>query len=456
MSLENKNTISKNFSWIENRKIYQVFTDRFAGHKPTPQINDLKYNFIFGNLKALIKKLDYIKSLNFNMIWITPFFVNQPRGYHGYHVINFNHCDPRIAFGEHPEDYDVGDNFNPNDLDKITKSDKVVIELLEECHKRDIKVMIDFVPNHVYKTHPFFLDAQRNKDKSKYFKWFFFINEEEKRLLEKNKKFDLDCIKYDDKMNERRYLYLSFLNITDLPKLNLDNEECGTYIINVLKKWLKFGFDAVRIDHCIGPSMKYLRKLTTEIHKEFPNVPFIGECLPWGCVGSAYTTFSASYEKLLNTSTNSVENIANLDNLFLDFYGVLDGLFDFSFNGAIILFCEGKINEKEFMKIIEEHYERFKNKEFILLKFLDNHDTNRVMFKCQDNIEKVKVAIDLLFRKYKGRCDPLIMYYGTEDFMTQDRDISSESYGDYRCRLPMKFKYELFEFVNKYFKEKNE
>ena len=48
------------------------------------------------------------------------------------------------------------------------------------------------------------------------------------------------------------------------------------------------------------------------------------------------------------------------------------------------------------------------------------------------------------------------MYYGTEDFMTQDRDISCESYGDYRCRLPMKFKYELFGFINKYFKEKNE
>jgi glycosidase len=457
-------TISKNFSWIENRKIYQVFTDRFAGHKSNPSINEMKYTFIYGNLKALIKKLDYIKSLNFNMIWITPFFVNQPKGYHGYHVINFNHCDPKIAFGENPEDNDIGNNFDPNDLEKITKSDKVVIELLEECHKRDIKVMIDFVPNHVYKTHPFFLDAKQNKEKSKYYNWFYFLSIDEKRQLEINKKFILNEIrnnqniytnKNNNNMNNNMYRdrYLSFLGIDDLPKLNLENEECITYIIIVLKKWLKLGFDAVRIDHCIGPSIKSLTRIKNEIHKDFPNVPLIGECLPWGCVNSPYTILSATYEQLVKTSHNSVENIPHLDELFLQFYNVLDGLIDFSFQGAINLLCEDKINENEFLKIIEEHYDRFKNKEFILLKSIDNHDTNRIMFKCKDNVDKVKLAIDLLFRKYKGRCDPLIMYYGTEDFMTHDRDISSEPYGDYRCRLPMKFKHE---FISNFFKAKKE
>ena len=40
------------------------------------------------------------KSMDFNMIWISPFYVNQPNGYHGYHILNFNHVDPRFMFGE--------------------------------------------------------------------------------------------------------------------------------------------------------------------------------------------------------------------------------------------------------------------------------------------------------------------------------------------------------------------
>ena len=150
------------YKWLQNGRIYQVLIDRFAGYKNNYSIEDLKKNFIYGNIQSLIEKIDYIKSLNFNCIWISPFFVNQPNGYHGYHAINFNHVDPRFAFGENPPDNDIGDVFDPNDIDKETESDLILKKFVKECHRKGLFVMMDIVPNHVYKTHPIFLDALKN------------------------------------------------------------------------------------------------------------------------------------------------------------------------------------------------------------------------------------------------------------------------------------------------------
>ena len=178
-------TIKDEFSWISNGRIYQIFIDRFSGTKKSYTENELRKGFLNGNLKSAIEKLDYIKSLNFNIIWITPFFVNQKEGYHGYHTENFNHVDPRFAFGENIEDDDIGNPLDENDLNLITKSDQVLIDFIHECHKRNIKVMMDIVFNHVYETHPFFLHAKNNIN-SIYRKWFYFIEdmtEDEKNSL---------------------------------------------------------------------------------------------------------------------------------------------------------------------------------------------------------------------------------------------------------------------------------
>ena len=123
--------------------------------------------------------------MGFNIIWITPFYVNQPKGYHGYHSENYNHIDPRIAYVEKIEDNNKGDAFDPNDVNVETGAVLVLKEFIQECHKRDLKIMMDFVPNHSYETHPFFIDAKNNIN-YKYRNWFYFIeNKKEKKKEEK-------------------------------------------------------------------------------------------------------------------------------------------------------------------------------------------------------------------------------------------------------------------------------
>ena len=126
-------------------------------------------------------------------------------GYHAYHVINYNHVDQKFTYGQNIEDDNVGDNFDPNDANVETGADLVLKEFVQECHKRNLKVMMDFVPNHSYETFPIFQDAKNNTN-SKYRNWFYFS----------------DTVPGG---------YLTFLGLGILPKLNLENNEVQDYLI---------------------------------------------------------------------------------------------------------------------------------------------------------------------------------------------------------------------------------
>ena len=447
------------YAWIRGAKIYQVFLDRFAGHKEVFTEDELRKGFLYGNMKALIEKLDYIKSLNFNMVWLTPFYVNQPNGYHGYHTENYNHVDPRFAYGENILDNNKGDVLDPNDINVETGADLVLKELVEECHKRDLKIMMDFVPNHVYMTHPFFKDAINN-EKSKYRDWFFFKKNEkkeekeekekegkdekgEKEHIKEEKNNALDNIKVvPSKGDEEKpeYTYLAFLGFLDLPKLNLKNKEVQQHLINSTLKFLKYGIDAVRIDHCVGPDPEALKIIISKIHEKFPKVPFIGELLPIGISSHSETILGATLEDLKKLDEIDLNSLKFLDELMLRYVGNLDGLLDFSFQYYVDLFVKGEIDEKKCNEEITEHFKRFeKDKKFILLKNIDSHDCDRIMFRCKNNYRLFQKAMELLYKNWEGRNDPIVVYYGTEDFMNQEKTIHGEPFGDFRCRQPMYF-----------------
>ena len=455
-----------NFAWIRGAKIYQVFLDRFAGHKEKFTEEELRKGFLYGNMKALIKKLDYIKSLNFDMIWLTPFYVNQPMGYHGYHAENYNHVDPRFAYGENILDNNKGNVFDPNDVNIETGADLVLKDLIQECHQRNIKIMMDFVPNHCFITHPFFKDAQNN-EKSKYRDWFYFIKNEEEEIKEEKKegnksakKGKKSTKKEDDKnksllakkkKREPEIRHLGFLDFGDLPKLNLKNKEVQTHLINSTLKFLKYGIDAVRIDHCIGPDSASLKCIISKIHETFPKVPFIGELLPFGISKHSESILGISFEDLKKLDKIDLDSIKFLDEIMLRYVGCLDGLLDFSFQFYVDMFVKGEIDEKKCNEEIIEHFKRFeKAKNFILLKNIDSHDCDRIMFRCKNNYNIFQKAMELLYKNWEGRNDPLVLYYGTEDFMNQEKTIYGEPYGDFRCRQPMYF---TNAWINQFFKD---
>jgi cyclomaltodextrinase len=357
--------------WFSNAVIYQILIDRFAGYKftqwDTPE-------FLGGNIWGIIEKLGYIKGLGANTIWISPF--NKASAYHGYHITDFFKVEPHFG--------------NKEDL-------RV---LINEVHKRGMKIITDFVPNHCSSQHPFFIDAQNNKD-SIYADWFYF------------KKWPEN--------------YLCFLSFPELPKLNLDNEQTRKHIVDAAKYWLSFGIDGYRLDHCIGPKHKFWKILREEIKADYPDCVLIGEATLMGVKLKELRT--------INTKRKYIHFLGDraLDNLFKEYIGELDGVLDFKFQSILRDFAINKITKDKALNKLRKHYEKFPP-DFYLPTFLDNHDMDRFLYTCRGNKELLKEAAKIQFSINQ----PKIIYYGTEVGMSQEKPIGElAAHGDLQARAPM-------------------
>ena len=122
--------------WFKNAIIYHILIDRFAGFTSTDNWD--KPMFLGGNIKGIIKKLPYLKDLGIDTIWISPFY--KTSAYHGYHITDF---------------YQVDSHFG---------AEKDIRKLVDTTHKHEIRIIAGFVPNHCSMQHPYFKEAQTDKN----------------------------------------------------------------------------------------------------------------------------------------------------------------------------------------------------------------------------------------------------------------------------------------------------
>ncbi len=375
--------------WFKNAIIYHILIDRFSGFTNTENCD--KPIFLGGNIKGITEKISYLLDLGVNTIWISPFY--RTSAYHGYHVTDFFQVDPH--FGT---------------LDDIK-------ELIKKAHTNDMHIIADFVPNHCSKEHPYFKDAQSDKN-SKYRDWFFFTNWP----------------------NE----YMCFLSIKDIPKLNLENLQVKDHIIGAAKYWLGLGFDGFRLDHVIGPILSFWKQFTKEIKTNYPNSILIGEAWMMGIKKHELNTININNKFLKWLFCDAAS-----DKVLKEYIDVLDGVLDFKFQEIIRNYIAySRISKNEFDKNIKKHYKHFPENYF-LPAFLDNHDTNRFLFQCKNDKDKLKAAAQIQFSVDQ----PPIIYYGTETGIVQEKSIwDIKSHGDLQARQPMnwdKQDVDLFSFYKK-------
>lgn len=118
--------------WWQKAVIYQIYPRSFQ---------DATGNGV-GDLRGIIQRLDYLKWLGIDAIWISPIFTS-----------------PMHDFG-----YDVADYRN---IDPLFGSLEVFDELLESAHTKGIRVLLDLVPNHTSDQHPWFLESRSSRDNPK-------------------------------------------------------------------------------------------------------------------------------------------------------------------------------------------------------------------------------------------------------------------------------------------------
>ncbi|MCQ8213179.1 alpha-glucosidase [Cetobacterium somerae] len=172
-----------------------------------------------GDINGIIEKLDYLKELGIDLIWVSPFF-KSPNDDNGYDISDYR--DILEEFGT-MEDFD---------------------RLLEETHKREMKLIIDLVINHTSDEHPWFIEAKESKDSPKrdWYIWREGKNDEEPNNWESIFKGSAweKCEKTDE--------YYLHLFSRKQPDLNWENEEMRKEIYNMMNWWLDKGIDGFRVD----------------------------------------------------------------------------------------------------------------------------------------------------------------------------------------------------------------
>lgn len=191
-----------------------------------------------GDLNGIIEKLDYIKYLGVDYIWLTPIY-ESPMNDNGYDISDY---------------FKINEEFGT--LDDFKK-------LIYEAHRRDLKVMLDIVINHTSTEYHWFKEAIRSKD-NPYRDFYFFKSSADGPPTNWQSKFGGNAWKYDEKSDE---YYLHLFDVTQAD-LNWDNEKVRQALYEMVNYWIQFGVDGFRFD-VINLISKDEFKNSEAIGKEF-------------------------------------------------------------------------------------------------------------------------------------------------------------------------------------------
>jgi alpha-glucosidase len=204
--------------WYRRTTLYHIYPLSFADSNGDG----------FGDLRGIIGHLDYLngghESLGIGAVWLSPVYVS-PMADWGYDVADHKAIDPR--FGS-MGDFEV---------------------LLEQAHKREIKLLMDYVPNHTSNLHPWFLDA-RSSRKSERRDWYIWADPRPDGSLPNNwlSRFGGPAWTLDEGTGQ--YYLHTFL--PEQPDLNWRNPDVRREMLDVLRFWLGKGVDGFRTDAVYG------------------------------------------------------------------------------------------------------------------------------------------------------------------------------------------------------------
>ncbi|MGE7606700.1 glycoside hydrolase family 13 protein [Peribacillus frigoritolerans] len=338
--------------WVKDTIWYQIFPERFAngnpandpaGVKPWGSEDPAVDNFFGGDFEGIIEHLDYLENLGINGIYFTPIF--HAYSNHKYDTIDYRSIDPQFGTKE------------------------TLKTLIAECHKRNIRVMLDAVFNHSGYYFPPFQDLLEKGEKSKYKDWFHPHS------------FPL-------KGGERPN-YETFGFFESMPKLNTANPEVKEYLLEVSAYWIKeFDIDAWRLDVANEVDQTFWREFRTTVKNIKPDLYILGEIwhdsMPW----------------LRGDQFDAVMNYPFTNQVFR-------------------LVASQTINAREFTEEMTAIYHSYPTKVFdVTFNLLGSHDTPRIFTDCGEDLDRAKLIHAILLTFNGSPC----IYYGDEIALTGGMD----------------------------------
>ena len=200
----------EDFRWWERGIIYQIYPRSFKDGNGDG----------IGDLCGIREKLDYLQWLGVDAVWISPIFLS-PMADFGYDVSNYTDIDP--IFGTLAE-FDA---------------------LLANVHRRGMKLLLDYVPNHTSDQHPWFIDARSSRMSAKR-DWYIWRDPAPDGGPPNNWRANFGGAAWAWDENTEQYYYHAFLK--EQPDLNWRNPQVQHAMLEVLRFWLQRGVDGFRVD----------------------------------------------------------------------------------------------------------------------------------------------------------------------------------------------------------------
>lgn len=242
--------------WYKNAVFYQVYPRSFMDSNGDG----------YGDFQGLISRLDYIRDLGVDCIWLQPIYPSPLRD----------------------DGYDISDYMKVHESFGTIDDMK---QLVSEVHKRGMRLIADLVLNHCSSDHPWF-QAARNDPTSKYFDYFVW-SDDPKKYAEARVIF-LDSLDSNWTFDEKVGKYYWHRFYPSQPDLNFDNPEVRDAMKDVLRFWLDLGIDGFRADAVpylyeregtngenLPETHAYLKELRELMDREYPGTILLCEANQW-------------------------------------------------------------------------------------------------------------------------------------------------------------------------------
>ncbi|AIQ18724.1 cyclomaltodextrinase [Paenibacillus sp. FSL H7-0357] len=338
-------------NWAKDAVFYQIMTERFANGDPTndpegteawggtPKLD----NFFGGDLQGVLDHLDDLHELGINAVYFTPLFLSPSN--HKYDIVDYKKVDP---------------HFGDNELLK---------HVVEECHRRGIRVMLDAVFNHCSDKFPPFQDVLEKGEYSVYKDWFH-INS------------------FPAVVADGIPTYDTFGFFGNMPKFNTANYEVRAYLLEVAEYWIKeIKVDGWRLDVANEVDHHFWRDFRKVVKSANPEAYIVGE------------VWSDSLTWLLGDQFDSVMNYPFSGTVLEFFNGGMDGITFGQRIGALLMRYPQQTNE-------------------VVFNLLGSHDTPRLLTVVGEDKRRLKLAVVFLFTFMGTPC----IYYGDEIGLTGSED----------------------------------
>lgn len=298
-----------------------------------------------GDINGIAEKLDYLKNLGVNAIWLSPCY-KSPNEDNGYDISDYR---------------DIMDEFGTlDDWKKMT----------DEIHKRGMKLIMDFVANHTSAEHKWFKEARKSKD-NPYRDYYYWADEP---LTDWKSAFGGSAWQYDETTNQ----YYLHSYAVGQPDLNWENPKVQQEMIDVIDYWVNLGVDGFRCDvldqiakdfdnnlNGNGPKLHEYIKLIFG-RPEVSHIFTVGEC--WGA--------NVSNIKLLTgAERNELSTVFQFDHILIG-YGK-GGRFD------PVAFTLDEVRDK-----LIKWQNFMQDNELVATLFFENHDQPRCVSKFANDTDK--------------------------------------------------------------------